>query len=389
MASEPVILVLNSGSSSIKFSLFEGEQELVSGQISGIGDKSRIKLRSRTSDKNLDRLLDPHASANHENALNELLPILISETDNITIDAVGHRVVHGGIDYAMPTRIDDGVIADLERLIPLAPLHQPHNLAGIRASRTSFPNAVQVACFDTAFHRHHPWVNDTFALPRSYYEGGLRRYGFHGLSYEYICEHLKKHYPDVYAGRVVVAHLGNGASMCGIQNGQSIGSTMGFSALDGLPMGTRCGDVDPGVVLYLMKEKGLNADEISDLLYKESGLKGLSGISHDMRTLVESSDPAAADAVNYFVFRAQRELGSMSAVLHGIDALVFTGGIGENSPFIRAKICENQDWLDLRMDNQRNENGQAIISADSSRVKVLMIPTNEEEMIRRHTADLL
>lgn len=389
MVSEPVILVLNSGSSSIKFSLFQGEQELVSGQISGIGDTSRIQLKSRMSGRILDRLLDRHASTHHTNALNELLPILISETNDITIDAVGHRVVHGGIDYAMPTRIDDGVIADLERLIPLAPLHQPHNLAGIRASRTSFPNAAQVACFDTAFHRHHPWVSDTFALPRSYYEGGLRRYGFHGLSYEYICEHLKDHYPDIYPGRVVVAHLGNGASMCGIQNGQSIGSTMGFSALDGLPMGTRCGDVDPGVVLYLMKEKGLNADEISDLLYNESGLKGLSGISHDMRTLVESSDPAATDAVNYFVFRAQRELGSMSAVLHGIDAFVFTGGIGENSPLIRSKICKDQDWLDLRLDDQRNENGQAIISADSSRVNVLMIPANEEEMIRRHTVDLI
>lgn len=389
MASEPIILVLNSGSSSIKFGLFEGEQGLVSGQISGIGDKSHINLNSRASGKKLSHLLDPHSSANHESALNELLPILISETDHITIDAIGHRVVHGGIDYTMPMRVDDDVVADLERLIPLAPLHQPHNLAGIRASRTSFPNAVQIACFDTAFHRHHPWVNDTFALPRSYYEGGLRRYGFHGLSYEYICEYIRGRYPDIYAGRMVVAHLGNGASMCGIRNGQSIGSTMGFSALDGLPMGTRCGDVDPGVVLYLLKERGLNADEISDLLYNESGLKGLSGISHDMRTLVESSDPAAADAVNYFVFRAQRELGSMAAVLHGIDAFVFTGGIGENSPLIRAKICKDQDWLDLRLDDQRNQNSRAIISADSSRVSVLMIPTNEEEMIRRHTADLL
>jgi len=248
---------------------------------------------------------------------------------------------------------------------------------------------LQTACFDTAFHRKHPWVNDTFALPRPLYDEGVRRYGFHGLSYEYICSHLKQTAPETYAGRVIVAHLGNGASMCAIRDGQSIGSTMGFTALDGLPMGTRCGQLDPGVVLYLLTTKGMSPDAVSDLLYKESGLKGLSGISQDMRTLTESSDPKAAEAIDYFVFRIRRELGAMAAVLKGLDTLVFTGGIGENAALIREKVCADQDWLGLSVDPVKNREGATDISAKASRINVLVIPTNEEEMIRRHTHALM
>jgi acetate kinase len=293
------------------------------------------------------------------------------------------------VEHAAPVLISDDVFDTLKALEPLAPLHQPHNLAGIAASREAFPEAVQTACFDTAFHRNHPWVNDTFALPRPLYDEGVRRYGFHGLSYEYICRYLQQTSPETYSGKVVVAHLGNGASMCAIRNGQSIGSTMGFTALDGLPMGTRCGQLDPGVVLYLLATKGMSADEVSDLLYKNSGLKGLSGISQDMRTLTESTDPKAAEAIDYFVFRIRRELGAMAAVLGGLDTVVFTGGIGENSALIRQKVCDDQDWLGLAIDETKNRTRTEDISGVESRIKVLVIPTNEEETIRRHTAELL
>lgn len=389
MASGPVILVLNSGSSSIKFNLYDGDSEQVSGQISGLGATPHIKLGAADGSVTIDKPLNETDGANHKNALAALLAILDKAFGGLSVDAVGHRVVHGGTDYARPMVIDEDALAALERLVPLAPLHQPHNLAGIKAARSAFPGAVQVACFDTAFHRNHPWVNDTFALPRSFYAEGVRRYGFHGLSYEYICAHLKQNYPDAFRGRVIVAHLGNGASMCAINNGQSIGSTMGFTALDGLPMGTRCGQLDPGVVLYLLTSRGMSADEISDLLYKQSGLKGLSGISQDMRELTESSDPAAAEAIDYFVFRIRRELGAMAAVLRGLDTIVFTGGIGENSALIRERVCEDQDWLGLDLDHGRNTAGAEVISTSASKIRVMAIRTNEEEMIRRHTSDLV
>ncbi len=385
----PVILVLNTGSSSIKFSLYSGAEIQLSGQISGLGAVPKIELESRASARRVERLLTAQEGENHRAALKALLPVLEEELNGCHVDAVGHRVVHGGTKYTGPVRITDEVLEELGKLEPLAPLHQPHNLAGIRGARMAFPGASQTACFDTSFHRNHPWVNDTFALPRSLYDEGVRRYGFHGLSYEYICDYLKISAPDVYAGKVIVAHLGNGASMCAIRDGQSIGSTMGFTALDGLPMGTRCGQLDPGAVLYLLTTKGMSADEVSDLLYRESGLKGLSGITQDMRTLTLSDDPKAAQAIDYYVFRARRELGAMAAVLSGVDTFVFTGGIGENAAGIRSRVCANQDWIGMAIDENKNNTNAIDISTEDSRMKVLVIPTNEEEMIRRHTEKLM
>ncbi|POF34436.1 acetate/propionate family kinase [Roseibium marinum] len=385
----PVILVLNSGSSSIKYTLFSGDAVQLNGQISGLGAQPHISLKSHVTGTRVDRALSAVEGSSHAAALAALLPSLEQELGGQGVDAVGHRVVHGGVSLTAPVRITGEVMRELKRLEPLAPLHQPHNLAGIEAARAAFPKALQSACFDTAFHRNHPWVNDTFALPRPLYEEGVRRYGFHGLSYEYICTYLKQTRPDLYAGRLVVAHLGNGASMCAIRDGQSIGSTMGFTALDGLPMGTRCGQLDPGVVLYLLTTKGMTPEEVSDLLYKESGLKGLSGISQDMRTLTESDDPKATEAIDYFVFRIRRELGAMAAVLGGLDTLVFTGGIGENSVLVRSKVCSDLEWLGLMADEAKNRDGAEDISAERSRTRILVIPTNEEEIIRRHTEKLL
>ncbi len=296
---------------------------------------------------------------------------------------IAHRVVHGGASHAAPVSVNEDILTELDRLSPFAPLHQPHNLAGIRAAMAAFPGAAQIACFDTAFHRSHPWVNDAFALPRAMYDEGVRRYGFHGLSYEFIAGELSRIAPQLAQGRVIVAHLGNGASMCAIQNGRSVASTMGFSALDGLPMGTRCGQLDPGVLLYLMDQKGLTAGQISDLLYRKSGLLGLSGISNDMRTLEEAATPEAAQAIDYFVFRCQREVGAMAAALGGIDALVFCGGIGENSRLIRARICERLGWMGIEIDHARNADNATIISSDFARTSVMVLPTNEELVIAR------
>ncbi|NKX63364.1 MULTISPECIES: acetate/propionate family kinase [Stappiaceae] len=386
---DPVILVLNSGSSSIKFTLYSGDTVQLKGQISGLGAQPHISLASRVSGIRVDRQLSADEGKSHGASLAALLPVLEQELGGRSVDAVGHRVVHGGVTHTEPVRLTAEILEDLKALEPLAPLHQPHNLAGITAAKEAFPEAMQVACFDTAFHRSHPWVNDTFALPRPLYDEGVRRYGFHGLSYEYICSYLKQAHPEIYKGRLVVAHLGNGASMCAIREGQSIGSTMGFTALDGLPMGTRCGQLDPGVVLYLLTTKGMSPDAVSDLLYKQSGLKGLSGISQDMRTLTQSDDPKAAEAIDYFVFRIRRELGGMAAVLSGLDTVVFTGGIGENAALVREKVCAGQEWLGLEIDPVRNDAGAEIISTDTSSINVLVIPTDEEAMIRRHTERLL
>lgn len=386
---DPVILVLNSGSSSIKFTLYSGDTVQLKGQISGLGAQPHISLASRVSGTRVDRQLSADEGRSHGASLAALLPVLEQELGGRSVDAVGHRVVHGGVTHTEPVRLTAKILEDLKALEPLAPLHQPHNLAGITAAREAFPEAMQVACFDTAFHRSHPWVNDTFALPRPLYDEGVRRYGFHGLSYEYICSYLKQAHPEIYAGRLVVAHLGNGASMCAIREGQSIGSTMGFTALDGLPMGTRCGQLDPGVVLYLLTTKGMSADAVSDLLYKQSGLKGLSGISQDMRTLTQSDDPKAAEAIDYFVFRIRRELGGMAAVLSGLDTVVFTGGIGENAALVREKVCAGQEWLGLEIDPVRNEAGAETISTETSSINVLVIPTDEEAMIRHHTERFL
>jgi acetate kinase len=281
------------------------------------------------------------------------------------------------------------VLADLQALVPLAPLHEPFNIAGILAAKEAWPHVQQVACFDTAFHRSHPFVDDVFALPRRYYDEGVRRYGFHGLSYEYIVGRLAEVAPLHAAGRVVVAHLGNGASMCAIRDGHSVASTMGFTALDGLPMGTRCGQLDPGVVLYLMQTRNMDAAAISDLLYRESGLKGLSGVSHDMRELEASDKPEAQQAIEYFVFRIRRELGGMAAVLKGIDAFVFCGGIGENAWRVRERVLEGMEWIGIELDRFANRANAQVISSERSRVRVFVIPTDEEMMIARHTVGVV
>jgi len=374
------ILTLNAGSSSIKFGVYSAAVEpdlLAVGQVSNLGPAAVMEIEEAGQAARVQSL----GSADHTVALRAILSEAREALEDRWVAAVGHRVVHGGVDYAEPQTLDPIVMAKLHALEPLAPLHQPHNLNAVRAAMAEFPEAPQIACFDTAFHRGHPWVNDTFALPRRYYAEGIRRYGFHGLSYDYITGYLRTQDPALAAGKVVVAHLGNGASMCAIRDGQSIGSTMGFSALDGLPMGTRCGQLDPGALLYLMRRDQLSVEQVTQLLYQESGMKGLSGISHDMRTLEASDDPAAAQALDYYVFRIRRELGAMAAVLGGLDALVFCGGVGENSVTIRARVCQDMDWLGISIDAAGNEANEQEISC--GRTRVMVIPTDEERVIAR------
>lgn len=376
------VLTLNAGSSSLKVALFpaNGEQPIISGLVDRIGPDAVLKLKAANGEA---VPAAPGDMSTHIAALMTVVDSLRVAVPDLDLVAVGHRVVHGGDLHTDPVVIDDAELAALDTLSPFAPLHQPHNLAGIRAAMECFPNVPQVACFDTAFHRNHPWVNDTFALPRSYYDEGVRRYGFHGLSYDYVSGELARIAPHLAEGRVVIAHLGNGASMCGVQDGRSMASTMGFSALDGLPMGTRSGQVDPGVVLYLMDQRGMSAAEISDLLYKQSGLLGLSGLSNDMRTLEAAGTPEAAQAIDYYVFRCQREVGAMAAALGGIDALVFCGGIGENSQLIRARICERLGWMGIEINHSRNRQNACVISSDMARTTVMIVPTNEELVIAR------
>ncbi|WBU54198.1 acetate/propionate family kinase [Paracoccus sp. SCSIO 75233] len=378
------VLTLNAGSSSLKFALYAGTGDLpmAEGMVDRIGaDEARLTLKSASGESLpvADLPLNDHAQS-----MNAVLSSLRTAFPNTEPRAIGHRVVHGGANHAQPVMIDEAKLAELETYSPFAPLHQPHNLAGIRAAMKAFPGVPQIACFDTAFHRTHPWVNDTFALPREYYDRGVRRYGFHGLSYEYISGELRNTAPLIADGRVVVAHLGNGASMCAIQNGRSVASTMGFSALDGLPMGTRSGQVDPGVLLYLMDQENMDSTAISDMLYRRSGLLGLSGgVSNDMRTLEASDSKEAHQAIEYFVFRVQRELGAMAAAMGGIDALVFCGGIGENSRLIRARVCERTEWIGLEIDHARNAENARIISSDVSRARIMVIPTDEGLVIAR------
>jgi acetate kinase len=302
-----------------------------------------------------------------------------------SVVAVGHRIVHGGPDFAEPVGIDDATLAKLKALIPLAPLHQPHNVAGVEAAMKAFPSTPQVACFDTAFHRSHPFLHDTYALPRSYYDGGVRRYGFHGLSYEFITRKLRTIAPQIAREDVIIAHLGNGASMCAVHDGRAVATTMGFTALDGLSMGTRCGQIDPGVVLYLMAEKKMSADAISDLLWKNSGLKGMSGLSQDMRELEASDSPAARDAIAYFVARIRRELAGLAATVNGAEAIVFTAGIGEHSWKVREATLKDMEWMGVHLDPEANRANAQIISAKDSPTIVFVIPTNEELMIAEHT----
>lgn len=382
------ILTLNAGSSSLKFALFSAEALvcLAVGQIDGIGAEPHLVIRSGEGQRLVD---EPLAGSSAPNDPVEAMVLVLDRLSKTfvgaNIVAVGHRIVHGGTDYGDPIVLTAEIEARLTKLNPLAPLHQPHNLAGVGAARRAFPDVPQVACFDTAFHRAHPFVNDVFALPRALYDAGIRRYGFHGLSYEYVAGRLAEIAPHHARGRVVICHLGSGASMCALRDGQSVASTMGFSALDGLPMGTRPGQIDPGVLLYLMQEKGMSAAEISDLLYRQSGLKGLSGVSSDMRVLEASDNPHARQAIDYFVFRTRREIGGMAAALEGLDAIVFSGGIGENSAMIREYVLEAMEWLGLELDLDRNRAGAGVISSERSRVRVFVIPTNEELMIARHT----
>ena len=375
------VLTLNAGSSSIKFSVYDAgppPAERASGQIDALGSAAATLVLKRDGEKTVTDL----GPADHAAGVSAILEALAPVVGAAGVAAVGHRVVHGGALHDAPVVLDDARVAELERFIPFAPLHQPHNLAAVRAARAAFPDAVQVACFDTAFHRGHPWVNDTFGLPRRFYDEGVRRYGFHGLSYDYIAGEMKRIDPEG-SRRTVVAHLGNGASMCALLDHRSVGSTMGFSALDGLPMGTRCGQVDPGVLLYLMEQKGMGPGEISDLLYKESGLKGLSGLSNDMRELEAAGTEEARQAIDYFVFRIRRELGAMAAILGGLDDLVFCGGIGENSATIRARVCDGMDWLGIEIDPAKNADGKAEGLISTGRVDVRVIPTDEEIVIAR------
>lgn len=383
------ILVLNAGSSSIKFAVFAAAQPLrrtVQGMISGIG--MTVGFHASNAQGPLPGALPP-GPLNHETALAWLFDWLAAGNHAQRLLGAGHRVVHGGEEYDAPLVIDAQNLASLDALSPLAPLHQPHNVAAIKALRKLRPDLAQVACFDTAFHRTQPAVAQTLALPRAMTTGGLRRYGFHGLSYEFIANALPGALGAGADGRVIVAHLGNGASLCAMHGRRSIATTMGFSTLDGLVMGTRCGSIDPGVLFYLMREKNMSADAVEDMLYRKSGLLGLSEISNDMRTLLGSDDLRARAAIEQFVYRAVLETGALTAALEGIDALVFTGGIGEHAAAVRAMICEKLAWLGITLDASANASHAPRISAAASRVSVCIIPTDEEAVIAKHTQHLL
>jgi acetate kinase len=384
-------LVLNAGSSSLKFCVFQrpaGESWRLEarGQIEGIGTSPRLSAK----DANGESLADQDVAVRDGGeAVDALAAWLRSKYGGSRVLGVGHRVVHGGSRFTGPTRLDPQVLDQLRALVPLAPLHQPYNLAAIEAAFERLPGVPQVACFDTSFHRGQPAVAELIPLPRELRQAGLQRYGFHGLSYEYIASVLPEVAPEIANGRVIVAHLGSGASLCALLAGKSVDSTLGFTALDGLCMGTRPGALDPGVVLYLFQSLKLSAREVETLLYKKSGLLGISGISNDMRDLLGRSEPEARLAVDYFVYRAAKEIGALTAVLGGIDGLVFTAGIGENSAEIRQRICKASAWLGIELDETANANRRTMISTFGSKVSVWVIPTNEELMIARHTGSLL
>ena len=388
---DKAILVLNAGSSSIRFAIFTPGQGVAAldlvyrGWIDGIGHRTRFVVeRTRGSGSEVLPVDDGMTLRTHAEALQTLLDWIRKHASGLHFVAAGHRVVHGGTDFSAPVIVDAGVFTRLEELVPLAPLHQPHNLAAIEALNRIEPKLVQVACFDTAFHRTMPAVAQTFALPRALTAEGIRPYGFHGLSYEYIAGILPDYLETAADGRVIVAHLGHGASLCAMVGRRSVATTMAFTPLEGLPMATRCGSLDPGVLLYLMNEKGMQVDVVANLLNNESGLLGVSGVSGDMRELLASSDPRAAEAVELFVYRAGRELGSLAAASGGLDTLVFTGGIGEHSAIIRERICQQAAWLGVRIDLSANAADGPLISKKDSPVSVWAIPANEELVIARH-----
>jgi acetate kinase len=387
------ILVINAGSSSIKFSLFierGGAPALaLHGQIEGLYTRGHFVAKDAAGALVSEKSWDANVKLGHAGAVDHLAAFLPNEIGEHEPMGVGHRVVHGGLEYTKPVRIDASVLAGLDKFVPLAPLHQPNNLKPIRRILERHPHLPQVACFDTSFHRTQPPVAQRFALPEQLHAAGVQRYGFHGLSYEYIASVLSRYDVKAASGRTVVLHLGNGASMCALEAGKSIDSTMGFTAVDGLAMGTRCGSIDPGVMLYLMDERGMDARAIEKLIYSESGLLGVSGISSDMRVLLASNEPRAQLAIDLYVYRIRRELGALAAVLGGLDALVFTAGIGENSASIRERVCRDARWLGIELDAEANGKGGPRISAATSQVSAWVIPTNEELMIARHTRALV
>lgn len=387
------ILTINAGSSSIKFALFPlahplSPQAEVSGQIDGIGTSAtKLVAHDRAGERIANQAISGEA-VSHSAALDAMLQWFLATYTGWQIVAVGHRVVHGGERYSKPIVVDATVLGHLESFIPLAPLHEPHNVAGIKALQALLPEVPQIACFDTAFHRSQPDVAQLFGLPRALTAEGIKRYGFHGLSYEYIARALPQHSHRAN-GRVVVAHLGNGASMAAMVNRKCVATTLGFSTIDGLMMGTRCGNLDPGLILHLMETKGFTVKDMTRILYKESGLLGVSGISQDMRTLLASSKPEAHEAVELFCYRIARELGSLAAAAGGLDALVFTGGIGEHAAEVRRRVCLQSEWLGIRVNPEANARHDIVISAGNSSVDVLVVPTNEEWMMAHHAQTLL
>ncbi|MCL1860802.1 MAG: acetate/propionate family kinase [Proteobacteria bacterium] len=389
------ILVLNAGSSSLKFAVFPLEPTLaehpaLSGQIEGIG--ATPKLSAKTSDGKRfkeDVALKGDLTEQHQESLSYLFRWLETNAPELKISAAGHRVVHGGEGYSAPVKLDAAILAKLETLIPLAPLHQPHNLRAVSSIFKLLPNVPQVACFDTAFHRHNPEVAQIYGLPRALTQGGIKSYGFHGLSYDYITRTLPEVIGEKAKGAIVIAHLGNGASMAAVRDGTGVATTMGFSTINGLLMGTRCGSIDPGVLLYLIDQKGMDYKALTQLLYKDSGLLGVSGFSQDMRDLLASDAPEAREAVDLFCYRIARELGSLAAAAGGLDALVFTGGIGEHAAAIRERVCALSAWLGIDIDPAANGEDKLRIDSPKSRVAVAVVPTNEEGMIARYTAEVL
>jgi acetate kinase len=388
-ATEPLIGVINAGSSSLKFSVYEGDKRLLSGQVDGIG------VHPKTTAEGADgaKIEPPELGGQPATTPSELLPALLpwarQRLGGRRLAGLGHRVVHGGLRHAQPMLVTPELLAELDALVPLAPLHEPHNLAPIKMALKLDPDLPQVACFDTAFHRTAPEVEQAFALPYSLYEEGVRRYGFHGLSYEYIASVLPATAPEIARGRVVVAHLGNGCSACAMRDRVSVATTMGFTALDGLPMGTRCGELDPGVVLHLIQQKKMQPDALVDLLYRRSGMLGLSGVSSDFRELLASAEPRARFAVEVFCYRVARHIASLAAALGGLDGVVFTAGVGENAAPVRAAICRACAWLGLELDEAANREHKERISSPRSRVGGYVIKTDENLMIARHARALV
>lgn len=386
-----VVAVINAGSSSVKFALYEASSDpatLFRGQIEGIGVGPRLSVKDAHGDTLIERTWSADA-LDHATATREILTTAVRLVAGAPVKGIGHRVVHGGVTFDAPVRLDRDVLATLAQLEPLAPLHQPHNLAAIRTIFEAAPHIPQVACFDTAFHRSQSQVAQSFALPRRFTDAGVRRYGFHGLSYEYLVSRLHETCPEFATGRIILAHLGNGASLCAVKQGRSVASTMGFTAVDGLMMGTRCGTLDAGVILFLMREHQMDVGAIENLIYRESGLLGVSGLSSDMRTLRASSDPAAREAIDLFVYRIIRETGSLVAALGGVDAFVFSGGIGENDAATRTEVIAGCRWMGAILDPDRNARGEGRISAATSSIPVWVVPTDEERLIARQTMHVL